>query len=116
MSISVYSHNNNNYIVIYLLFLYIVLELPTMDDGGTTVKLLSQAESQSIDLRGVSDADGKILLHLACRKNWVEWYHNIFIVYSLIDNHHCDVAAVDKDGNTPLMKHIMKHINAAISQ
>ncbi|XP_064398888.1 uncharacterized protein LOC135345391 [Halichondria panicea] len=29
-----------------------VLELPTMDDGGTTVKLLSQAESQSIDLRG----------------------------------------------------------------
>ncbi len=50
-------------------------------------------------MRGVSDADGKTLLHLACRKNWVDWHG---IVRSLIENHHCDVAAVDEDGNTPL--------------
>ena len=66
---------------------------------GQVIEILSQAESQSIDLRGVSDADGKTLLHLACRKNWVDWYH---IVYSLVDKHHCDVAAVDEGGNTPL--------------
>ncbi len=63
------------------------------------IEILSQAESQSIDLRGVSDADGKTLLHFACRKNWVDWYH---IVCSLVDKHHCNVAAVDEDGNTPL--------------
>ncbi|XP_064398884.1 uncharacterized protein LOC135345387 isoform X1 [Halichondria panicea] len=63
------------------------------------IELLSQAKSQSIDLRGVSDADGKTLLHLVCRKNWVDWYH---IVSSLVENHYCDVAAVDEDGNTPL--------------
>ena len=63
------------------------------------IKLLSQAESQSIDLIGVSDADGKTLLHLACRKNWMDWHG---IVGSLVENHHCDVAAVDEDGNTPL--------------
>ena len=64
-----------------------------------TIELLSQAESHSIDLRGVSDADGKTLLHLACRKNWMDWKS---IVRSLIEKHHCDVAAVDEDGNTPL--------------
>ncbi len=63
------------------------------------IEILSQAESQFIDLSSVSDADGKTLLHLACRKNWVDWYH---IMYSLVDKHHCDVAAVDEDGNTPL--------------
>ncbi len=63
------------------------------------IEILSQAEGQSIDLRGVSDADGKTLLHLVCRKNWVDWYH---IAYSLVDKHHCDVAAVDEGGNTPL--------------
>ncbi len=63
------------------------------------IELLSQAESQSIDLRGVSDADGKTLLHLACREYWVDSYQ---IVCSLVDKHHCDVAAVDEDGNTPL--------------
>ncbi|XP_064398913.1 uncharacterized protein LOC135345417 [Halichondria panicea] len=63
------------------------------------IEILSQAESQSIDLRDVSDADGKTLLHLACRKNWVDWYH---IVYRLVEKYHCDVAAVDEDGNTLL--------------
>ena len=47
----------------------------------------------------MSDADGKTLLHLACRKNWVDWHH---IVCNLVDKHHCDVTAVDEDGNTPL--------------
>ncbi len=63
------------------------------------IKLLSQAESQSTDLRGVSDADGKTLLHLACCKDWMDSYQ---IVCSLVEKHHCDVAAVDEDGNTPL--------------
>ncbi len=63
------------------------------------IEILSQAESQSIDLRGVSDADGKTLLHLACRKNWLDSYK---IVCSLVEKHHCDAAAVDEDGKTPL--------------
>ncbi len=63
------------------------------------IEILSLAESQSIDLRNVSDADGKTLLHLACRKNWVDWHG---IVGSLVEKHNCDVAAVDEDGNTPL--------------
>ncbi len=63
------------------------------------IEILSQAESHSIDLRGVSDADGKTLLHLACRKDRMDWHS---IVYSLVDKHHCDVAAVNEDGNTPL--------------
>ena len=62
------------------------------------IEILSQAESQSIDLRSVSDADGKTLLHLAC-KNWVDWHD---IVCSLVEKHHCNVAAEDEDGNTPL--------------
>ena len=68
-------------------------------ESEQVIELLSQAESQSIDLRGVSDADSKTLLHFACRKNWVDWHG---IVRSLIDKHYCDVAAVDEDGNTPL--------------
>ena len=63
------------------------------------IELLSQAESQSIDLRSVSDADGKTLLHLACRKDWMDSYQ---IVCSLVEKHHCNVAAVDEDGNTSL--------------
>ena len=63
------------------------------------IELLSEAESQSIDLRGVSDVDGKTLLHLACRNAGVDWKST---VCSLVEKHHCDVAAVDEDWNMPL--------------
>ncbi len=63
------------------------------------IELLSQAETQAVDLRGVHDSDGKTLLHLACRKNFLDWYP---VVQDLVEKHKCDVSAVDEDGNTPL--------------
>ncbi len=63
------------------------------------IQLLSNAETQAIDLSDVRDSDGKTLLHLACQKNWDDWYR---VVQRLVEKHNCDVSAVDEDRNTPL--------------
>ena len=72
-----------------------------MIDTRRAKELLSQLiiKNQSIDLNTVRDLDGKTLLHLACRYDWTDWCS---IIQSLIEEHHCNVSAVDEDGNTPL--------------
>ncbi len=76
-----------------------VLRILNQGDYTEAKEWLSQIEVQNTNLRGVCDSDGKTLLHLACCKNEVDWYP---IIETLIDKYKCNVAAVDKDGNTPL--------------
>ncbi len=76
-----------------------ILQIFQIGEHTEAVKLLSQAVSQAVVLRGVCDSDGKTLLHLACRKNYLNWYP---VVQSLVEKHNCDVSVVDEDGNTPL--------------
>ncbi len=62
------------------------------------VELLFLAKSQAlIAPKDVRDSNGKTLLHLACQKNFLEWFN---IMQNLIQEHNCKLSAVDKVGNT----------------
>ncbi len=76
-----------------------VLKILQSGEYTEAIELLSQAETQMVNLKGVCDLDGKTLLHLACRKNSHDWFP---VVRTLINKFSCDVSAVDEDGNTPL--------------
>ena len=58
-------------------------------------------------IKSIADVDKKTLLHLACRGHWMHW---LKVVKCLVEKYHCDVAAIDKDGNTPL--HVASHFGS----